>query len=306
MAHTNQTTPSDNTIPPNEGESNIFVYISYLTLTILLTVGLISHILAILATWRANKVKAEDNRHSLPSFLLTCLLRIDMVAVIFFLARGFLPFIPSVRQQPLWCEFSISTSIFFTWSSGLANCLMCAERSTSLIAPFFHRTYATLRKAKVSLTILQLSALLICCLPFFGFGTYKIMEETTSTYDCVSPGEPQAIRENKYHFYFSILFFVVGFSIITCILICNVIIVYFIFHLRNKVAHLNVSAIPAGSHDATQNSSMSTVRKSSNETRFAMIMILVSIAYMISWLPLYVSISFDVFILYCPVLLQVG
>ncbi|KAJ8033262.1 Prostaglandin D2 receptor [Holothuria leucospilota] len=292
MEYTKATTPSMETLPPNEGGRLIFLYIVYCGITVSLTIGLIFHILAILATRKANKIKTEDNCHLLPTFLLNCLLRIDMLAVIFFFVRGFLPFIPSVRQHPIWCEFFVSTGIFFTWSSGLANCLMCAEKSISLIAPFFHRTYVTLRKAKVSLAILQLSALLICCLPFFGFGTYKIIEETTNVYDCVSPGEAQAIKANKYHLYFSIIFFVVGFSIIACILIGNCIVVYFIFHLKNKAAHLKITAIPAASQNADQNSSNSRMRKSSRETRFAKIMILVSISYTISWLPLYVSTSF--------------
>ncbi|KAJ8033263.1 hypothetical protein HOLleu_23444 [Holothuria leucospilota] len=272
---------------------SIFRFISYSVLTILLAFGLIAHILAILSTRKANKVKTEDHRHSLPSFLLTCLLRIDMVAVIFLFVRGFLPFIRSIKQHPVWCDFSVSTSIFFTWSSGLANCLMCAERSTSLIAPFFHRRYATFGKAKVTLFVLQILAFIICLLPLFGFGTYKIINEPSNQYVCVSPGEPRATKVNKYHLYFSIIFFVVGFSIITCILVCNVIIVFFILHLKNKITHLNISTIPANLQHISQNSSSPTMRKSSSETRFAMIMILVSIAYMISWLPLYVSTCLD-------------
>lgn len=111
-------------------------------------------------------------------------------------------------------------------------------------------------------------------------------------YDCVSPGEPEAIKSNKYHLYLTIIFFLVGFSIITCILVCNVIIVYFIFHLKNKISHLNISTVPTTSsnvRDIHQSSQGPTARKSSSETRFALIMILVSVAYMISWLPLYLE-----------------
>lgn len=265
--------------------------VSAAVLTLLLTNGLVAHILAIIGTRRANAIRPEDSRQKVPSFLLNSLLRVDMIAVIFFLVRGFFSPVKAIVDSWEWCYFAVSTSIFFTWSSGLANVLMCAERSFSLMAPFLHREHVTLRKAKFILAGMLVFAGIVCILPFFGLGLYA--KDTPTGPDCVSPGDLTVTDINKYHLHFTVIFFFVGFSIILCILACNVIIIYYIFHLKNKIAHLNV-APPTTSGEPKGNNShaapSSARRKSKSEMRFALIMIFVSVAYMISWLPLYVSI----------------
>lgn len=261
-------------------------FLSPAVITLLLTIGLVAHILAILGTRRANRIRVENSRHVVPSFLLNSLLRIDMIAVIFFLIRGFLYPIPFFVDSAIWCDFSVSTSIFFTWSSGFANVLMCAERTFSVMAPFLHRQYATLRKVKVILGSMQAFAVFVCLLPTIGFGLYKI--EVAEGYKCVSPGDLDVTVINKYHLHFTIIFFCVGFSIMFSILGFNMFIIYFIFHMRNKVAHLNVAVAP-NPNDPKASSTNNANRKSNSEMRFAIIMVFVSIAYTISWLPLYLE-----------------
>lgn len=283
-------------------------------ITVLL-IGLLAHIFALLATRKANQLWKEDAHSPVPNFLLNMLLKIDLCAVVFFLLRGF--------AAPIWlenttfrCEFSLSTNLFFTWISGFANVTMCLERCIALMMPFHYRKYATVFRAKMMIVTMTVIAFVSSCLPFVGFSSYRI--EMDGTYVCLTPGDPN-VTGVDYVVLYTIIFYSIGFSTITVIIICNLVVVCYIMKLQRKIAPIRAprgrSNIPTISTSDDPNGSsleqstecrgqsrtfgeisasrnlQKTRKPNQNEIRLATVFIIVSIVYTISWLPLYVSIS---------------
>lgn len=278
-----------------------------------LVVGLFAHIFALLATRKANQLWKEDTHNPVPNFLLNILLKIDLCAVVFFLLRGF--------AAPIWlgntifrCEFSLSTNLFFTWISGFANVTMCLERCFALMMPFYYRKHATVSRAKIIIVTMTVIAFVGSCLPFVGFSSYRI--EVDGTYVCLTPGDPN-VTSVDYVVLYTIIFYSIGFSTITVIIICNLVVVCYIMKLKRKIAPMRAPRgrpnIPTISTSEEQNGSslgpstecrnqsrtfgesssrplQNTRKQNQNEIRLATVFIIVSIVYTISWLPLYVSI----------------
>ncbi|KAJ8027950.1 Prostaglandin E2 receptor EP3 subtype [Holothuria leucospilota] len=256
-----------------------------------LLIGLLAHIFALLATRKANQLWKEDAHNPVPNFLLNVLLKIDLCAVVFFLLRGI--------AAPIWlgnttfrCEFSLSTNLFFTWISGFANVTMCLERCIALMMPFFYRKHATVFRAKMAIVTMTVIAFVGSCLPFLGFSSYRI--EMDGTYVCLTPGDPN-VTGVDYVVLYTIIFYLIGFSTITVIIICNLVVVCYIMKLDpNKSSLGQTTEFRDQSRTLGESSSRNlqkTRKQSQNEIRLATVFIIVSIVYTISWLPLYVSIS---------------
>ncbi|KAJ8027949.1 Prostaglandin E2 receptor EP3 subtype [Holothuria leucospilota] len=283
-------TSTGSTFSSAEERSNVVQGTIIVVFTVLL-IGLLAHIFALLATRKANQLWKEDAHNPVPNFLLNVLLKIDLCAVVFFLLRGI--------AAPIWlgnttfrCEFSLSTNLFFTWISGFANVTMCLERCIALMMPFFYRKHATVFRAKMAIATMTVIAFVGSCLPFLGFSSYRI--EMDGTYVCLTPGDPN-VTGVDYVVLYTIIFYSIGFSTITVIIICNLVVVCYIMKLQRKIAPMRAPRvrpnIPTISTTEDPNESSLTRKQSQNEIRLATVFIIVSIVYTISWLPLYVSIS---------------
>lgn len=287
--------------------------------TVVLLFGLIFHVFALLTTRKARKLWRDANENAVPYFLLSSLLKIDFGAVVFFLIRGFSTPL-QIWSPTLLCNFAVSTSLFFTTASGLTNAVMCFERCIALMVPFGYRKHATMAKAKTTISVCIGVSFVFSILPFFGLSSY--MYEQDGVIICVSPGD--LAFDIDFILFHTILFFIIGFSIVLSILICNIIVVFFILRLNKTIVPVTMSNVPkivtksasdgeglsskgevASSkddeatkiEDCRQNNAGQFAPKASaavgqkrHDVQLASLFIGVSIIYTISWLPLYVSI----------------
>lgn len=278
--------------------------------------GLIFHILAVLAIRKAKKLWRENNHSSVPHFLFNALRIIDFCAVIFFLLRGFVsPF----QQLSVFfhCEFGISTNLFFTIASGLANVAMCMERCIALLAPFSYRNHVTLFKAKMTIAMAVIIALIFSILPLIGLSSYTY--ENDGVIVCVAPGDIS--YDVDFILVHSVMFFIIGFSIVLCIFFCNLIVVYYILKLNRSIVPVGaVGKIPEittgqnevedtsqtnGASDNAPNTNpgeetcqveeakapeLDSRNSRKHDVQLAIMFIVVSVIYTISWLPLQVSV----------------
>lgn len=291
----------------DDGAEESVLKFTILIVLSLLIFGLIAHILAFVATRKAAKLWKEEKHNTVPYFLVNGLLKIDFTAVVFFLLRGLASpvFLSNLTFR---CEFSLSTNIFFTWASGFANVAMCLDRCFALMAPFLYRKHVTLFRAKVLLVTMVSVALLISSLPFFGFSSFRILQN--GQYYCLTPGNPH-VEGVDYVLHYTIIFFSVGFATIITIIVGNMVVVCYIVKLQRKIAPMRAPqgrTVPSSSADqvSAQSHMKSAAERGSgrrettgqtkgqensnnSEIRLAMTFVVVSIVYTISWLPLYVS-----------------
>lgn len=284
---------------------------------VILLFGLLFHILAVLATRKAATFGTNNESKTVPYFLLGFLLKVDFIAVVFFLIRGLVS--PLKSSLVFRCEFGVSTGIFFTTVSGLANVVMCMERCVALMAPFHYRKHVTLFRAKMGALVTVLAAFIFTLLPFMGVGAYSY--ETENEIGCVSPGDLHL--DVDLILVHTTIFFIIGFSIVLILVVCNLIVVRYILRFRvKKIAPEGLSTtvpqIVTGMESGTQittnfesGNEASIINKSGitrrhpetiakpnerntkRDIHLAALFIAVSIIYTISWLPLYVSKTFD-------------
>lgn len=312
------------TSTPNPPPINGSQFAFYLSQLLLLLISLVAHFLAIITMRRVKRERemldAADEYMDVHTLLFKALLRVDLSATLFFLCRALLAPTPLFSDNSFRCTVDSSSGIFFSQMSGLINILLFLERVLSLRTPYLYRRHATAFKAKIAVTCMVFFGLFVCLLPVFGFGSYHV--EIDGGILCLSPGDVH-LSQSKHHIHFTIVFLTVGFCIILSIVLGNIVVIYYVIRLRqvapldyaNQVsiqpidtanehpgvdANNDLSDVPVPSlqlnddkmsngGNQRQNPTLKLAVKFSREVGTALALICVSIAYMISWIPLYVS-----------------
>lgn len=295
--------------------------------------GLVIHILALIASHYSKKYSTVDGqspRQTLPIFLFKSLLTIDFSALIVSLMQGILR--PIFRRWEFFCDVSIAASIYFLWISGFLNILMFLDRCLVLMAPYTYTNVATLAKAKMVVTTLVIGTFGLCCLPMVGFGSYKI--KLNGTYKCVAPGDLHLV-DSKTQVYFTWIFLLLGLVIMCSILLGNSILIYKVLQWsKSKPVLGEVNSFTRSTTDGPSAASTSIVnapergtklpesfpksgedlavrddskrnprivigsaKKTNEDRRHIIVLIVVSVAYMVSLIPFYVSFTHQLFVM---------
>ena len=254
-------------IPDDYGEYNIILFATFMSLT--LFTGIVANIVAVIATRYAIKIYGTSNRRrkiTIPTFLIHCLMAVDLFTVLFFFFRGV--FLRLYTMESFRCDLEFASSLLLSWLAGLINALMCFERCVAMTAPFYYHKNASLGKAKIGVVIVIIIAFVFSMLPVFGFGSYKI--DINGTYHCIGPGD---IGNNvtAYDLHYTVLYLISGIGLVLFIQICNAIVISKIMaiHKRARTMRNFVTSHTKGRVDSstTHDSQASTNTKSSNVFR---------------------------------------
>ena len=201
-------------------------------ITLVLFLGIVANILAVVATRRSIKINQDSRRSrkiTIATFLIHCLMAVDLFSVIFFFFRGM--FTPLYRSTWLRCDFDNASNLFLSWLAGLINALMCFERCIAMTAPFYYHSKASVGKAKIAVAVVVVIAFVFSMLPIVGFGSYRI--DINGTYYCIGPGDI-GFDVTEYDFHYTILFLITGVSIVLFIQTCNAIVVSKIMEIHKR------------------------------------------------------------------------
>ena len=196
-------------------------------ITLVLLTGIVANILALVATRYAIKSYGRY-KITIPTFLIHCLMAVDLFSVLVFFFRRMLT--PLYRSTSVRCDLENASNLLLSWLAGLINALMCLERCVAMTAPFYYHSKASIGKAKVTVVIVIIIALVLSMLPVVGFGSYKV--NINGTYYCIGPGDIGA-NVTEYDFHFAVLYLVLGIGIVLFIQTCNAIVVSKILEIRS-------------------------------------------------------------------------
>ncbi|XP_040157318.1 prostaglandin E2 receptor EP4 subtype [Anopheles arabiensis] len=252
--------------------------------------GCVGNLMALIHLWR----NVRNTKHAL---MLKCLLTNDLIGLsgMFVQMCLHLYLSPDVVQANIHnlCVLRVIWRVFGI-SSGCVAFVMALERYIALAKPFFYHKYVTDKLIRKSIFILWGIGAFITFLPLFGFGVY--FDERKQT--CVryrSATEPIDVA-------YAYLFFAVGTLLCVGIVICNLSVRKVLYQSHRKMCRQFGSIKPT----PMLNRSMSQTPKSSSftdsniirmfneptteEIRFAKLMTVLSVFFIICWLPQMISI----------------
>uniref|UniRef100_A0A336MNL7 CSON004325 protein n=1 Tax=Culicoides sonorensis TaxID=179676 RepID=A0A336MNL7_CULSO len=254
-------------------------------------VGIVGNLIAFLHLCRKRSFK--NSRHPL---MLKCLISNNLVGLIGMLilhltANHLLPALDCPTSFKEWTCIGRVLFRFFGLSSGCVALVMALERFLALTKPFTYQQFIT--KRLIGKTILCLWIFVFCwtCLPFIGFGLYinKAHDE------CINYKEA---REEKDIIYAYLMF---GLGMILCsgIVICNLSVTKVLckahFSRRGSTSSLyyqqvNIKHMTRTLFQISSRPSFNSTVPTSEEIRFAKLMLILSISFVICWCPQMITI----------------
>uniref|UniRef100_A0A182PGT1 G-protein coupled receptors family 1 profile domain-containing protein n=1 Tax=Anopheles epiroticus TaxID=199890 RepID=A0A182PGT1_9DIPT len=252
--------------------------------------GCVGNLIALIHLWR----NVRNTKHAL---MLKCLLTNDLIGLsgMFVQMCLHLYLSPDVVQAHIhdFCVLRVIWRVFGI-SSGCVAFVMALERYIALAKPFFYHKYVTDNLIRKSIFILWGIGAFITFLPLFGFGVY-FDERKQACVRYRSATEPIDVA-------YAYLFFAVGTLLCVGIVICNLSVRKVLYQSHRKMCRQFGSIKPT----PMLNRSMSQTPKSSSftdsnimrmfneptteEIRFAKLMTVLSVFFIICWLPQMISI----------------
>ncbi|KAM9312011.1 prostaglandin E2 receptor EP1 subtype-like [Gastrophryne carolinensis] len=167
-----------------------------------------------LGLWTLAKAYSHSRRlrRSRAQFLLLAsgLLMTDLAGHV--ITGSFVLWLYSQGELPVaGCQFLGGCMVFFGLSPLLLGFLMACERCLGLTKPLWHSTIVTQNRARISLALAWIIALLVSTLPLLGYGTYGLQPSGTWCFLQEPPG-------------FCLLFSGLGLASLSSALICNMIV----------------------------------------------------------------------------------
>ncbi|XP_050101109.1 prostaglandin E2 receptor EP4 subtype isoform X2 [Anopheles aquasalis] len=257
---------------------SVIVFLSYIF-------GCVGNLVALIHLWR----NVRNTKHAL---MLKCLLTNDLIGLsgmfVQMCLHLYLPKELVAANIRHFCTLRVIWRVFGI-SSGCVAFIMALERYIALAKPFFYHKYVTDNLIRKSIFILWTIGAFITFLPLFGFGIY--FDEKRKT--CVrykSATEPMDVA-------YAYLFFSVGIVLCVGIVICNLSVRKVLYQSHRKMCRQFGSIKPT----PMMNRSMRQTQKSASftdssimrmfneptteEIRFAKLMTVLSVFFLICWLP---------------------
>ncbi|XP_035773085.1 prostaglandin E2 receptor EP4 subtype-like [Anopheles albimanus] len=262
---------------------SVIVFLSYIF-------GCVGNLVALIHLWR----NVRNTKHAL---MLKCLLTNDLIGLSgMFVQMCLHLYLPKELVAANMRHFCILRVIWrvFGISSGCVAFIMALERYIALAKPFFYHKYVTDNLIRKSIFILWTIGAFITFLPLFGFGIY--FDEKKQT--CVrykSATEPMDIA-------YAYLFFSVGIVLCVGIVICNLSVRKVLYQSHRKMCRQfgSIKPTPMMSRSTRQTQKSASFTDSSimrmfnepttEEIRFAKLMTVLSVFFLICWLPQMITI----------------
>lgn len=151
---------------------------------------------------------------------------------------------------------------------------MAIDRTVSLYKPFFYKTAASPSLARAICFAIVTFCLLVASLPFMGIGNYILSQ--TGSYVC----HIDLYSSNPKERLFVLILGIIAALVITMMLTSNVFVFYLVRKLKRKVCSILPSQI---SRNTKRKNKCIAAKK---EQQMAQFVALVSLIFLLTWLPL--------------------
>ncbi|XP_058059725.1 prostaglandin E2 receptor EP4 subtype [Anopheles bellator] len=252
--------------------------------------GCVGNLIALIHLWR----NVRNTKHAL---MLKCLLTNDLIGLCGMFVQMclhlYLPKELVTANIRHFCTFRVIWRVFGI-SSGCVAFVMALERYIALAKPFFYHKYVTDNLIRKSIFILWTIGAFITFLPLFGFGIY-FDERKKACARYKSATEPMDVA-------YAYIFFSVGILLCIGIVICNLSVRKVLYQSHRKMCRQFGSIKPTPMLSRSMRHSQKSAsftdsniirmfnEPTTEEIRFAKLMTVLSVFFLICWLPQMISI----------------
>ncbi|XP_018401545.1 PREDICTED: prostaglandin E2 receptor EP2 subtype [Cyphomyrmex costatus] len=266
-------------------------FVPQLVLTLVYTTGVIGNVSALVILFHRDK--RRNRKHLL---MLRCLATNDLVALLGMLVQMYVTiYAGDVTSTRIFCSLRVVWRLFGLFS-GCVAIVMAAERWLALTRPFVYQKQVTYPVIVRCMLALWLIALTITSLPVMGFGLYYKDKQCVRYREATEPSDIA----------YAYVWFVFGTLLCLSIVWCNLAVSRALNKLsRRTVALGRISkassrAKPlltiAGVHTPHRLDTVTTTE----ERAFARLMAVLSISFVICWMPHMISIPLAQFAMHLP------
>lgn len=252
-------------------------FASQMVLTLVYITGVIGNVSALVILFHRDK--RRNRKHLL---MLRCLATNDLVALLGMLVQMYITiYVGSVISTRGFCSLRVVWRLFGLFS-GCVAIVMAAERWLALTRPFVYQKQVTYPVIVRCMLVLWLVALALTSLPVLGFGLYYKGER------CVRYREATDAADIAYAY----VWFVFGTGLCLSIVWCNLAVSRALSRLSRKAGALRrVTRSSSRTKPLlTMAGPTPEVVSTAEERAFARLMAVLSISFVICWMPQMISI----------------
>ncbi|CAK9830761.1 Prostacyclin receptor [Anthophora retusa] len=266
-------------IPPNvvmNPTKRHVTFASQMVLTLVYITGVIGNVSALVILFHRDK--RRNRKHLL---MLRCLAINDLVALLGMMVQMYITiYVGSVMSTRGFCSLRVVWRLFGLFS-GCVAIVMAAERWLALTRPFVYQKQVTYPVIVRCMMVLWLVALTLTSLPLLGFGVYYKGERCVRYREAVEPADIA----------YAYVWFVFGTGLCLSIVWCNLAVSRALSRLNRKVGLRRVTRSSSRAKPLlTVAGPPPEVVTTAEERAFARLMAVLSISFVICWMPQMISI----------------
>ncbi|KAG5326933.1 PE2R4 protein, partial [Acromyrmex charruanus] len=265
-------------------------FVPQLVLTLVYTTGVIGNVSALVILFHRDK--RRNRKHLL---MLRCLATNDLVALLGMLVQMYVTiYAGDVTSTRIFCSLRVVWRLFGLFS-GCVAIVMAAERWLALTRPFVYQKQVTYPVIVRCMLALWLIALTITSLPVMGFGLYYKDKQCVRYREATEPSDIA----------YAYVWFIFGTLLCLSIVWCNLAVSRALSKLSRRtvalgrISRASSRAKPlltiAGVHTPHRLETVTT-----EERAFARLMAVLSISFVICWMPYMISIPLAQFAMHLP------
>ncbi|XP_011065095.1 PREDICTED: prostaglandin E2 receptor EP2 subtype isoform X1 [Acromyrmex echinatior] len=265
-------------------------FVPQLVLTLVYTTGVIGNVSALVILFHRDK--RRNRKHLL---MLRCLATNDLVALLGMLVQMYVTiYAGDVTSTRIFCSLRVVWRLFGLFS-GCVAIVMAAERWLALTRPFVYQKQVTYPVIVRCMLALWLIALTITSLPVMGFGLYYKDKQCVRYREATEPSDIA----------YAYVWFIFGTLLCLSIVWCNLAVSRALSKLSHRtvalgrISRASSRAKPlltiAGVHTPHRLETVTT-----EERAFARLMAVLSISFVICWMPYMISIPLAQFAMHLP------
>ncbi|XP_018348796.1 PREDICTED: prostaglandin E2 receptor EP2 subtype isoform X1 [Trachymyrmex septentrionalis] len=264
-------------------------FVPQLVLTLVYTIGVIGNVSALVILFHRDK--RRNRKHLL---MLRCLATNDLVALLGMLVQMYVTiYAGDVTSTRIFCSLRVVWRLFGLFS-GCVAIVMAAERWLALTRPFVYQKQVTYPVIVRCMLALWLIALTITSLPVMGFGLYYKDKQCVRYREATEPSDIA----------YAYVWFIFGTLLCLSIVWCNLAVSRALSELsRRTVALGRISKASSRAKPLLTIAGVHTHRLetvTTEERAFARLMAVLSISFVICWMPYMISIPSAQFAMHLP------
>lgn len=242
-------------------------------LTVNYLLGIFGNLLALSFLWQS-KSKPYNAKHRL---MLRCLASNDLAAGLGMMTLMYMKlYLPLEISSAKWfCQIKVMWRIFGL-GSGCVAIVMAVERCLALTKPFFYQKHVTVKHLKVCIFGLWTAVVILVSLPLFGFGLYWGPCNTCKRYK-----DAETAKDIAYAY----LYFSFGVLLTVSMVLANLSVVRTLCYKSDSHGRGGNPLV----RRVSRNASLTYNAATKEELAFGKVMVLLSVMFILCWVPQLVS-----------------